>query len=108
MTLPMQQNQQPETMNIDGVDYRIADFTPEIRGTLALMDAARQQTQTAQIELAMKQAAHAQFGAQLREQLRGLKPVSAPPVVTPGRAVKKSPARRPANQKPKTGTRRKK
>lgn len=74
-------NQQAQIINIDGVEYDFNSLSPEIRGTISLMEYARQQVQTAQMELAIKTAAHTEIGSQLRNQLNAIrKPAAQRPI----------------------------
>ena len=103
MNQPMTPNPQPpQIINIDGADYFIQDLTPEVRGTMTLMDLAKGKIQNFQTELALAQAAYNELGSQLRVHLVKVKPIAPPKVETPRRApAKKTPAQRPANSNKK-------
>lgn len=77
----MQPQASQQMINIDGVQYDFASLSPEIQGTIALMEHARQQVQAAQMDMALKTAAHASVGEQLRGMLDAFRaPVAREPV----------------------------
>lgn len=81
------------SINIDGVDYFVHDLSPEVRGTMALMDVAKGKIQNFQTEMALAQAAYNELGTQLRTHLAKVKPIAPPKVETPRRTpAKKTPA----------------
>lgn len=103
MNQPMQGQQAPQSIEIDGVQYFVHDLTPEVRGTMALMDMAKAKIQNSQTEMALSQAAYNELGAQLREHIKKVKPIAPPKVTTPRKTpAKKTPAQRPANSNKKT------
>lgn len=79
---------QPQAITIDGVAYLVKDLTPQIRGTLSLMDTAKARVQNCQVELAFAQAAYNEFGVQLREGLKNIKSLTPPKVVTPRKSTR--------------------
>ena len=85
-------------INIDGVDYDKNTLSAEIRGTITLLEHARSLVQNAQMDLAIKAAAHTQIGTQLRQQLSAVKKPNlktpTPQIHTPKTTTKTQPRRK--------------
>lgn len=100
-------NQQPpQIITIDDVQYDLNALPPQIKGTLSLIETARQRTQNSQIELAMNQAAHNHFVTELRAQLQQMRQEHSQQLAAQRKVAKATQVRRPANQNSNRGKKR--
>lgn len=62
--------EQPKTINLDGVSYEVAQFSPGVQQAVAIYNKFNTQLQDAQLEVMKLQAALQQVGGQISEAVQ--------------------------------------
>jgi len=66
----MEQNQQPRTINLDGVSYEVDQFSPGVQQAVSIYNRFALQLQDQQLEVMKTQAALQQVGNQITEAVK--------------------------------------